>query len=110
MVDAAVVEQQSQPVVVEVVVAAGDPLGVLDLQVQVFGRSFADRGVVVSAGWGGFLPGVAEIFGQRAGEADEVEFATKPRQDVRRSARSPACRQARARACAGVGGCRRHAY
>jgi hypothetical protein len=37
LVDAAVVEQQSQPVVVDVAVAAGDPLRVLDLQVEVLG-------------------------------------------------------------------------
>jgi hypothetical protein len=34
--DAAVVEQQAQPVVVEVAVSTGDPLGVLDFQVEVF--------------------------------------------------------------------------
>jgi hypothetical protein len=45
-VNAAVVKQQSQPVVVEVVVAAGDPLGVLDLQVEVLGRAVRDVGVV----------------------------------------------------------------
>jgi hypothetical protein len=44
--DAAVVEQQSQPVMGEVAVAAGDSLGVLDFQVQVLGRPVAHRGVV----------------------------------------------------------------
>ena len=40
------VEQQPQPVVVEVAVSAGDPLGVLDFQVEVLGRAVRDVGVV----------------------------------------------------------------
>jgi len=41
-----VVEQQSQPVMVEVAIAAGDPLRVLDLQVEVLGRPVRHIGVV----------------------------------------------------------------
>ena len=44
--DKAVVEQQPQSVVVEVAVAAGNPLGVLDFQVEVLGRAVGHGGVV----------------------------------------------------------------
>jgi hypothetical protein len=48
--DAAVVEQQSQPVVVEVAVSAGDPFGVLDLQVEALGGSVGHVGVLEVSG------------------------------------------------------------
>jgi hypothetical protein len=44
--DAAVAEQQPQPVVVEVAVSAGDPLGVLDFQVEILGQAVRHRAVV----------------------------------------------------------------
>jgi hypothetical protein len=63
--DAAVVEQQSQPVMVEVAVAAGDSLGVLDLQVEVLGRSVAHRGVVEVFGVGVRSAAAAAVPGLR---------------------------------------------
>ncbi len=44
--DESVVEQQSQSVMGEIAVSAGDPLGVFDLQVEVFGRPVAHGGVI----------------------------------------------------------------
>src|ERR1700712_931886 len=63
---AAVVEQQSQPVVAEVSVAAGDPLGGVDLQVEVLGGSIGGRRVV-EVGEQLAAPGV-----QGASEAGEL--------------------------------------
>ena len=66
------VEQQSQSVVGEVAVAAGDRLGVLDLQVEVLGWPVADGGMVeVRAQLGS--PGA-----QRAAEAGQLRDRAVP--------------------------------